>query len=196
MLALNSSVFSINNYRTKIIMKNIIALAGSNSKNSINKILASYAAQQVADAQVTTLDLNDFELPLYGVDLEKASGTPDNATKLSAAIEASDGIVLSLAEHNGSFAAAFKNAVDWISRIDSKLWKNKPMLLLATSPGGRGGATVLASARAIYPHQGANLIADFSLPSFYDNFSEEGIKDQDINDDLNQKIALFQDALT
>ena len=177
-------------------MKNIIALGGSNSKNSINKKLASYAANKVTETEVTVIDLNDFELPLYGVDLEEASGIPENATKLNSMIEASDGIVLSLAEHNGSFTAAFKNAVDWVSRIDPKLWKNKPMLLLATSPGGRGGATVLQSAKALYPHQGANVVADFSLPSFYDHFSEEGIKDETLNEELDQKISLFQKSLS
>lgn len=176
-------------------MKKIIALGGSNSKNSINKTLASYAANQVAGAEVQVIDLNDFELPLYGVDLEEASGIPENATKLSGVIEASDGIVLSLAEHNGSFSAAFKNAVDWISRLDAKLWKNKPMLLLATSPGGRGGSSVLESAQQLYPHQGANVIAAFSLPSFYDHFSDGNITESKLNDDLNEKVKQFQAAL-
>jgi len=176
-------------------MKNIIALAGSNSQTSINRSLAFYAAQQVEDAITTLIDISDFPLPIYGVDIEATEGIPENATTLSNIIESTDGIVLSLAEHNGSFAAAFKNAVDWISRIDAKLWKNKPMLLLATSPGGRGGMTVLKSAVELYPHQGANVIADFSLPSFYDNFSTEGIKDQELNKDLDAKIELFARAL-
>ena len=176
-------------------MKNIIAIGGSNSSNSINRTLAYYAAQQVKGAQASIVDLNEFELPLYGVDLEEASGIPENATALSEVIEASDGIVLSIAEHNGSFSAAFKNAVDWLSRIDAKLWRNKPMLLLATSPGGRGGSSVLGTAKQLYPHQGANVIADFSLPSFYENFSEDGIKDEALSQELNQKIEQFQQAL-
>ena len=176
-------------------MKNIIALGGSSSKSSINKALATYAAQQVRDASVKVIDLNDYELPLYSVDQEGANGIPENATKLSEAIAAADGIVLSLAEHNGSFSTAFKNAVDWMSRVDSKLWKDKPMLLLATSPGPRGAATVLETAKNIYPYQGARVIADFSLPSFYENFSEQGIKDEKLKAELDQKIALFQEAL-
>ena len=47
-----------------------MAFAGSNSKTSINKQLAKYAASLVENAEVTTLDLNDFELPVYGMDLE------------------------------------------------------------------------------------------------------------------------------
>jgi chromate reductase, NAD(P)H dehydrogenase (quinone) len=176
-------------------MKSIIALGASNSKNSINQALASYTAHQVKDAFVQVIDLNNYELPLYSVDQEGAIGIPENATKLSAAIAASDGIVLSLAEHNGSFTTAFKNTVDWMSRIDSKLWKDKPMLLLATSPGPRGAATVLESATNIYPHQGGQVIASFSLPSFYENFSEQGIKDEQLKAELDQKITLFQRSL-
>lgn len=176
-------------------MKNIIALGGSSSKNSINKALASYVAHQVKNATVKVIDLNDFELPLYSVDQEGANGIHENATKLSEVIAAADGIVLSLAEHNGSYSTAFKNAVDWMSRVDSKLWKDKPMLLLATSPGPRGAVTVLETAKNIYPHQGGRVIADFSLPSFYENFSEQGIKDEKLSEELNQKIALFQSSL-
>ncbi len=175
-------------------MKNIIALAGSNSKTSINKQLATYSAKRVDGAEVTVLDLNDYDLPLYGVDREEASGIPEDANKLSKAIEECDGIVLSLAEHNGSFTAAFKNAVDWISRGDMKFWKDQPMLLLATSPGGRGGSSVLKTAVELYPHQGAKVISEFSLPSFYDNF-EDGIKDETLSKDLNAKIELFAGAL-
>ena len=58
-----------------------------------------------------------------------------------------------------------------MSRIDGKLWSDKPMLLMATSPGARGGATVLEIAKGRFPYMGGNIVADFSLPSFDDNFS-------------------------
>ena len=121
-------------------MKNIIAFAGSNSKNSINKALAVHAAKLVEGVEVNVLDLNDFVLPLYGIDFENEYGIPVNAHKFLNAIKSSDGIVLSLAEHNGAYATVFKNIFDWMSRIDGKLWNDKPMLLMATSPGRRGGA--------------------------------------------------------
>ena len=48
----------------------IIAFAGSPSKKSINKKLASYAASLFENAQVEILDLNDYEMPLFSVDKE------------------------------------------------------------------------------------------------------------------------------
>jgi NAD(P)H-dependent FMN reductase len=100
-----------------------------------------------------------------------------------------------MAEHNGSYSTAFKNSIDWLSRIDNKVWKNKPTLLMATSPGQRGGATVLQSALNSFPHLGANIIANFSLPSFNQIFSKNGLTDDNLNNDLNKKIKLLQDAI-
>ncbi|MBG6129448.1 NAD(P)H-dependent FMN reductase [Aquimarina sp. EL_43] len=176
-------------------MKKIVAIGGSNSKKSMNKTLARYAANQIENSEIIVADLNDFDLPIYGIDLETENGIPEDATKLDNLLESADALVISLAEHNGSYTTAFKNAFDWLSRIDQKVWKNKPMLLMSTSPGGRGGLGVLQGAKMTFPHLGGNIIADFSLPSFYDNFSEEGLKNEKLNTDLNQKIKLLQKAI-
>ncbi|GAA4970010.1 NAD(P)H-dependent oxidoreductase [Algibacter aquimarinus] len=176
-------------------MKNIIAFAGTNSKTSINKQLVTYASSLVEDVTVDILDLNDFELPIYGIDLENEKGIPDNAKTFLEHIKSSDGIILSLAEHNGAYATVFKNIFDWMSRIDGKLWSDKPMLLMATSPGGRGGATVLDVAKGRFPFMGGNIVADFSFPSFFDNFSEGKITNEDLNKDLKSKVKTFKEAL-
>lgn len=176
-------------------MKNIIAFAGSNSETSINKQLATYTASLVEGVEVTTLDLNDFELPVYGIDLENEKGIPDNAQKFLDVIKSSDGIVLSLAEHNGAYATVFKNIFDWMSRIDGKLWSEKPMLLMASSPGVRGGATVLEIAKGRFPFMGGHIVADFSLPSFFDNFKEGKIINDELHSDLNNKVEIFQKSL-
>ena len=56
--------------------KKILAFGASNSKQSINRIFANYAAHQVSEAEVNLLDLNDFEMPIYGIDRERESGIP------------------------------------------------------------------------------------------------------------------------
>ncbi|MEQ8927680.1 MAG: NADPH-dependent FMN reductase, partial [Fulvivirga sp.] len=70
----------------------------------------------------------------------------------------------------------------------------KPMLLMATSPGSRGGENVLAAAKSYFPFMEADIIADFSLPSFYDNFSNGGIANTELASRLDEKIALFEQA--
>ena len=72
-----------------------------------------------------------------------------------------------------------------------KIWKEKPMLLMATSPGGRGGATVLQSASAYFPFLGAKIIETYSLPSFYDNFKEGEIIKENFRKELEDKIVGF-----
>ncbi len=176
-------------------MKNIIAFAGSNSKKSINQDLAKYASSLVDDTEVSILDLNDFELPLYGIDYEIEHGIPDNAHKFLDLIKASDGIVLSLAEHNGAYSVAFKNIFDWMSRVESNLWSDKPMLLMATSPGGRGGQSVLEIAQGAFSRMSANVSSTFSLPFFQKNFSEGKINDKDLDNQLKQAVSEFSKAL-
>jgi NAD(P)H-dependent FMN reductase len=176
-------------------MKTIITIGGSNSKNSINKILAEYTADQLKEVIIKPLDLNDYDLPLYGIDYENDNGIAPAAHELLKEIKGSDGIVLSLAEHNGAYSTAFKNAFDWMSRIDGKLWSEKPMLLMATSPGARGGATVLDIAKNRFPYMGGNIVADLSFPSFFENFKNGVITDDNLNAKLKEAIRKFEKAL-
>lgn len=148
----------------------IIAFAGSPSKNSINKKLATYAAGLFENAEVEILDLNDYQMPLFSVDIEAEIGQHELAKVFLAKIESADFLVVSLAENNGNYSAAFKNVYDWCSRIIGKVFQGKPMLLMATSPGARGGATVLEIAKNAFPRYGADIKATFSLPSFDGNF--------------------------
>ncbi|MDA7920475.1 NAD(P)H-dependent oxidoreductase [Verrucomicrobiales bacterium] len=174
----------------------MVVLGGSTSSSSINRQLANHAAGLIPSAEVTDLDLRKFDLPIYSSDEEEANGIPAAAQEFKRLIESHGGIVLSLAEHNGSYSAAFKNLYDWVSRIDTKVWSEKPMLLMATSPGGRGGATVLEAAKATFPRMGAELKATFSPPSFYDNYSaEEGITSEEHKRELAQAVSAFTSSI-
>lgn len=168
----------------------VLAFGASTSSQSINRQLANFAASQIPDAEVTELDLRSLKLPIYSSDEEDENGPPADAQKFLDSIRKHDAIVVSLAEHNGSYSAAFKNLYDWASRIEQKIWAGKPMLLLSTSPGGRGGATVMESAKATFPRMGADLRASLSLPSFYENFdSKKGVTDEDFAANLKGAIG-------
>ncbi len=162
------------------MMKNIITLGGSSSKNSINKQLAEYVGSSLEGVKVNKLDLNDYQLPLYSIDIENEQGFPRDLKDLNRQIEAADGIVLSLAEHNGAYSAAFKNAFDWLSRIDGKVWRNKPMLLLSTSPGARGGKSVMELALSRFPFNGGNIVGSMTFPSFGENFKDGAITNKEL----------------
>lgn len=151
----------------------IIAFAGSNSSKSINKKLATYATSLFNNEEVEILDLNDYEMPLFSVDREKTIGQHELAIAFMAKLKTADMLVISLAENNGNYSSAFKNLFDWCSRIEKDVFQKKPTLLMATSPGGRGGKSVLEIAQTNLPRFGVEIKAVFSLPSFNDNFDVE-----------------------
>ena len=174
-------------------MKKIIAFAGSSSKNSINKQLVTYVASQFENVACEILDLNDYEMPIYSADREKENGIPTLAIDFFEKLGSADLIVVSLAEHNGAYATAFKNIFDWTSRHNNKLFQQKPMLLMATSPGPRGGLSVLEMAMDRFPRHDAQLVGTFSLPNFRDNFDDKnGITNQALQLELQNLL----DAVT
>jgi chromate reductase, NAD(P)H dehydrogenase (quinone) len=168
----------------------IVAFGGSNSSTSINKKLATYTTTFFKEHTIEILDLNDYEMPLFGVDKIGKIGMPQLALDFAKKIDESDLLIMSLAENNGAYTAAFKNIFDWISVIQDRkaFWGNKPTFVMATSPGPRGGASVLSLAKTTLPYYGANVVDTFSLPSFYENFNDEkGIVNVDILAELQTK---------
>jgi len=151
----------------------VIAFAASSSSRSINKRLVTWACGLLEGAEVEILDLNDYELPLFSVDREDELGQPELAQAFLRKIAGSDGIIISFAEHNGAYSAAYKNLYDWVSRIQPKVYRDKPMVLLSTSPGGRGGKSVMELALRQIPRFGGEIRASVSVPSFGDNFDSE-----------------------
>lgn len=151
----------------------LLAFAASSSRKSINKQLAAYAASLLEDAIVDLLDLNDYELPLFSVDREVELGHPELAKAFLRKIGSSDAVIISFAEHNGAYSAAYKNLFDWCSRIGPKVFQDRPLVLLSTSPGARGGASVLAAATNSAPFFAGHVKGSLSIPSFYENFDVE-----------------------
>ncbi|MEO6358289.1 MAG: NAD(P)H-dependent oxidoreductase [Ferruginibacter sp.] len=169
----------------------ILAFAGSNSSKSINKKLVTYATTFFKEHEVEILDLNDYEMPLFSVDNLATNGLPQLAVDFAKKIDESDVLLISLAENNGAYTTAFKNIFDYISVIPERkaFWGNKPTFLMATSPGPRGGASVLNLAKTTLPYYGAKLIDTFSLPGFYQHFTvESGITNTEFAAELQTKI--------
>lgn len=173
----------------------ILAFAGSSSSTSINKELVKFVLKDFQNEEINLIDLNDFTMPVFSVDLEK-KGFPDEAHHFLKVIEECDVIICSLAEHNRSYSAAFKNLFDWASRINVKVFQNKPMLLMSTSPGGYGGGNVMNTAKTFFPQFAADIRDTFSLPKFYENFDlESGVINPDMLNELKSKIENFKNTI-
>lgn len=173
----------------------ILAFAGSTSSTSINRELVKFVLKDFQDEEINLIDLNDFTMPVFSVDLEK-KGFPDEAHHFLKVIEECDVIICSLAEHNRSYSSAFKNVFDWSSRINVKVFQNKPMLLMSTSPGGYGGGNVMNTAKTFFPQFAADIKDTFSLPKFYENFDmESGVINPDMLNNLKGKIQNFKNQV-
>lgn len=156
----------------------VLAFAASNSRSSINKRLVTHAAEVFAQeidttAETEVIDLNDYELPIYSEDREADGGVPELAKALYAKLGEADAILISYAEHNGNYSAVWKNTFDWMSRIDQKVFQDKPMVIMATSPGQGGGGRVLKIAEDSIGVFGANVKGSVSVATFGDNFDRE-----------------------
>ena len=175
----------------------ILAIGASNSRHSINRVLAAYAANSVEGASVEVIDINEFELPLFSIEREAELGQPELAKKFHEKIGSADGLVIAFAEHNGSYTAAWKNLFDWVSRIDTRVFQGKPSVYLSTSPGARGAATVLASAVQSAPHFGAELVGSLSIPAFQQSFSIEAdaFRDEQVARQVGELMSRFREAV-
>jgi len=132
----------------------LLVFAGSTRAQSFNRRLAHVAADiaRAQGAQVTHLELADFDLPLYNADLE-ARGTPAAAIRLKEIFHAHPAWVICSPEYNGSYTGLLKNTIDWVSSpikgdatwgSGTKPFAGKVVGLLSASPGAMGGLRSLS----------------------------------------------------
>ncbi|MEC3964498.1 NAD(P)H-dependent oxidoreductase [Flagellimonas halotolerans] len=176
-------------------MAAILAFAGSNSSTSINFKLVKLTTALVQNHDIQTLDMAEHPFPVFSEDLEKEEGYSASLKELKEQINSASGLILSVNEHNGNPSAYFKNVLDWLSRMDRKFLEGTKVLLMSTSGGKRGGKGSLTVVENMLPRFGAEIVAIFSLPSFYDKFSEEGILDETLKNEHQNALNTFLDAL-
>lgn len=171
----------------------ILAFSASNSSVSINRMLAEYAASLAEGHEIETLEIFDYEMPIYRKDREEADGIPQLAHDFLERIEAADALIISFPEHNGSYTAAFKNLFDWCSRIGREVWKGKRMLALSASPGPGAAARSLDTAASAAPYFGGEVIGTLSVPKFNENFDKDAGKLT--NDELDAELRKLVERL-
>lgn len=174
-------------------MKRILAFAGSNNSKSINHQLVKFTASLITDHEVTVLDIRNWDIPVYSIDMDPDQ-TPDKITELISLIKEHDGCIMSSPEHNGAPSAFLKNILDWLSRRQKKYFDNKKILLMSTSPGAKGGANHLKRLKDIFPYHGAEIVSSYSLPSFFDNYQEGRVIGEQL-EELKRILDLFLNEL-
>jgi chromate reductase len=146
-------------------MVKILAFSGSGRKNSVNKKVVAVAAQgaREAGAEVTIVNLEDFDMPIFNEDIEAEQGMPVDAQAFKELLMSHDGFLISSPEYNSSYSSLFKNVIDWASR---KIGDEEPMAayrgkvagIMAASPGGLGGLRVLVTLRMLMENLGTMVL--------------------------------------
>ena len=127
----------------------LLVFAGSTRQQSFNRRLARATAAIARDAgaQVTLLELSDFDIPFYNADLE-AQGTPADVIRLKEILWQHPAWIICSPEYNASYTALLKNTIDWASspakshpdwQDGLKSFRGKVVGMLSASPGALGG---------------------------------------------------------
>lgn len=133
----------------------IAVLAGSIRKGSFNGRLAALGAERLRahGADVTEIDLRDYDLPIYCQDTE-AEAFPAAALALKDVLRAQHGLLVATPEHNGSISSLLKNAIDWASRptdgetaVALSAYRGKVAAIMSVSIGPFGGLRALIQLR-------------------------------------------------
>lgn len=114
----------------------LLGISGSLRKSATNSMLVREAAHLFGPCTFIEADLN---LPLYSGDDEDAHGIPASVQKLADQIAAADAVIMSTPEYNKGPSGVLKNALDWVSRSDSRPWAGKPLAVMACAAGRSGG---------------------------------------------------------
>lgn len=81
-------------------------------------------------------------------------------------------VIPSIAEHNGTVTAAWKNVFDWMGRINRQVWQGKPLGILAAAPGPRADAGVLQYA-SMAPRFGGDIKGSVGIGLWSEAFDTE-----------------------
>lgn len=150
----------------------LLGINGSLRQNSINAKLMREAARIYGGEFVE----GDLRLPLYDGDVEDSEGIPAPVEKLADQIRAADAVLISSPEYNQSFSGVLKNALDWVSRVEGRPWRNKPVALVHAAAGRTGGARANYALRlAMMPFR-AHVLAgpDVMVAGAAKAFDDEG----------------------
>ncbi len=173
-------------------MSHILCFAGSNSSTSINYKLVKYTAKLIPDIHVVqVLNMTNYPFPMYSEDYEKSNGFSNSLKEFRTYIQEAQGLIISANEHNGNPSAYIKNLLDWLSRLDRKFLEEKKIFLMGTSPGKRGAQGSIEVLTKLMPRFGAEIVSNFSLPLFKENFEEEMISNKELAKKHQEALSLF-----
>lgn len=163
----------------------IVAFAGSNRQGSLNRAalsLAEAGARQ-AGAQVLSINLRDYPMPLYDAEFHQANGVPESVRQMRELLRPAAAMLVASPEYNSSITPLLKNTIDWLSQSVADgagagggrmPFDGKVVGLLGASVGGFGAIRALPHVSFIFSNLGSIVLPVVAVPSADKLFHADG----------------------
>jgi FMN reductase len=159
----------------------VISTSGNPDSNSrrMGRIAFAHLKRQKTDCD--WIDIREMNLPLC--DADQCYGMP-GSKKLSAAIEAADGIIIAAPVYNYDVAAATKNMIE----LTGSVWEDKVVGFLCAAGGHASYMSVMAYANSLMLDFRCVIIPRFAFATS-EAFEGEHITDKKITQRIEQVAA-------
>jgi chromate reductase, NAD(P)H dehydrogenase (quinone) len=157
--------------------KTAITICGSLRTGSINEVLRKHMSMKLREAgvDVTDLDLNDFEMPIFNQDIEDAGQSPEAAKRLADMFRSFDIVLIISPEYNGGITPVIANMIAWVSREKPNPFKHAVFGIGGLSDGKYATIFGLSHLRDSLSKIGALVVPTLlGLGPYPDVFDAEG----------------------
>jgi chromate reductase len=173
---------------------NVLTICGSLRKGSFNRKLMSLLPG-LAPPDMKLTEASPFRgFPLYDFDIQNEQGFPAEVNTLADAIRAADGLIVVSPEYNWSIPGGWKNAIDWMSRMQNQPFAGKPVAIQSAAGGLLGGSRMQYHLRQSLTSVDCFLFGrpEVLITFAAQKFDEAGnLKDQAAVDLIKQQLAAF-----
>jgi chromate reductase len=173
---------------------NVITICGSLRKGSYNRMVMNLLPP-LAPAGMKIEELSGIDkFPHYVADLHADGKFPEVVTNFADRIRAADAIIINSPEYNYTIPGAFKNAIDWVSRLKDQPFKDKPVAIQSASQGPLGGARMQYHMRQMFVFLNAFV---FNTPEIFvgqaqNKFNDKGeLTDETTREFLKKQLDAF-----
>ncbi|MFP6807490.1 MAG: NADPH-dependent FMN reductase [Pseudomonadales bacterium] len=163
-------------------MPQILTLCGSTREDSINRKTVLCISNELSNlgANVSVINLKDFEMPIYNGDDETANGLPEAAVRFQECLNDHDALVIGCPEYNGFMTPVLLNTIAWATRspqasLDVSGFMGKPVLITSSSPGPGGGSRSAVHLKTLLSGIGCIISpGNFMVSGGFSAFDESG----------------------
>ena len=162
---------------TPLQKKTALTICGSLSSDSINEVFRRHMSQKLREAgvEVTDLDLRDYDMPIFSLDIEKAGNTPEAAKQLADMFRSYDIVLIISPEYNGGVTPLIVNLVSWVSRQKPNPFKHAVFGIGGVSDGKYATIFALSHLRDSLSKLGALVVPTLlGLGPYPDVFDADG----------------------